>query len=397
MSYLIKTQSSLLEVRAANGATPLLLACRLGRLDIVKRLVDAGADQTAKDRGRNNMMHAVLHTVPSAEKLEALLSLLDRKILIPMLKERNRLEHSGRTPLHQCLDPDGATSSSSAKRIAGVFQLLAALSPATARAAHRVLDGTGDTPLHSLLAQDASPALVRAVIDFDPSLLFCENAVGRTPAEVAHGRALADRIQAPCRYSIWRPDASVSALVSATPASFAAAPKEHEHEREREREHESVTTVARNWRLCARTIARVAQPRRTLVSLHAANFVAQRLGQQHMKARHPFRLVGGAEAEDEDDASGASGSHDGDGAGDLGSGRAAPAAVMDKAKVRRADVITARYGLHNRAWVRPKTEGEGGDGCGGSVEEDSCDDDEEDDSCEDDDEEDSCDDDEEDM
>ena len=351
VSYLVKSQPSLLEVRAANGVTPLMLACRFGRLDIVKMLIDAGADQTAKDRGRKNLMHVALQSVPTAKKLKGLLDLLDRETIIPMLKERNRLEDGGRTPIHQYLDT-GNRSSLPAKMIE-VFKLLVDISPKTVKQALTMLDGTGDTPLHVLLAKDADHELVRAITGFDQSLLFCENAVGRTPAEVAHDRYLAERIKAPYR-NTWRPDTSVSTLVTAQPRSFIK-----EKSCDEPKDHESKTTVAKNWRLCAEIISQIGQPKRTLVSLHSANFVAQRLGEQHMKDRYQFQLA----KKGEEDASQVSGSQNGDnGDGSGSSPNKVELSSTEKPKRRQEDIITARYASNNCAWQRPKKNGKKVDG-----------------------------------
>ncbi len=64
-------------------------------------LIRAGADQATKDQGRNSLLHAVLDYCPGVDELKQMFELLDREALIPMMKERNRLEEGGRTPLHQ--------------------------------------------------------------------------------------------------------------------------------------------------------------------------------------------------------------------------------------------------------------------------------------------------------
>ncbi|KAK4153422.1 ankyrin repeat-containing domain protein [Chaetomidium leptoderma] len=379
VSYLVKSQPSLLDVRAANGATPLLLAYRLGRLDAAKILIDAGADQTTKDQERNNLLHVALHNTPSVKMLKPMLDLLDRGALVPMLKERNKLEQGGRTPLHQhCFV---ATVNGfpyiTASAVIRMIKLLTNISPETAKQAFKMLDGTGDTPLHTLLAKNADPTIVRAVINFDQSLLCCENAVGRTPAEVAHDIYLSDHVK-PSHWNSYRPDDSVSSLVSAYTSTFLK-PKCSDEPNE----HESKTTIAKNWRLCAETMERNGQPKRTLVSLNSANFVAKRLGQQHMWARYRFELekkeeeepmelggfaaaTAGCSQEDESEAG-----DDVESANNVKPAAAAAAARGgEKTKRRRADVITTRYTHHNSAWVRSKrqkTEGDGGESESDSV------------------------------
>jgi ankyrin repeat protein len=48
-----------------------------------------------------------------------------------------------------------------------------------------MLNGAGDTCLHTAIMHH-HVAVAKALIDFKPSLLYRENAVGRTPAEVAY-------------------------------------------------------------------------------------------------------------------------------------------------------------------------------------------------------------------
>jgi hypothetical protein len=352
VSHLVKTYPSLLDAKTAYGATPLFLACRLGRIDIVKILLEAGADQTTKDFGRNTLLHAALDWKPSAKKLKALLNLLDSGLLATALKERNRLEDSGRTPLHQWLDGVATGNGYTTAAAVRVFKLLVDISHDAAKQALRMPDGTGDTPLHSLLAKRASVGLVRAVVSFDPSLLFCENAVGRTPAEVAHDRFLSDRFfpESPRYYwAPYEPDVSVSTLVSKSPSDFVKKPS-----CDQAREHESKTNVANNWRLCAEFMAQVEQPKRTLVSLHSANFVAARLGEQYMRTRYRFSL-GKTTERDTDSVS----------SEDIQNGNAGESKDLsvDKGKVlfqrprhRGTDVISERWHSRGDAWTFPKKE-----------------------------------------
>ncbi|KAK4105306.1 ankyrin [Parathielavia hyrcaniae] len=361
VAYLVRTQPSLVHVRAANGATPLLLAYQLGRLDAAKILVDVGAEQTTKDQGRNNLLHAALQGTSDVKKLKPMLDLLDRGALVSMLKERNKLSQAGgRTPLHQYCSAVAKSGyhNAAAKPAIRMIKMLISISPETAKQALSMLDGTGDTPLHTLLAKDADPAIVRTLVDFDPSLLCCENAVGRTPAEVAHDRYLGDKIQCP-EYGRYRYDESVSSLVNTPASQFVLKSKKPDSEA---REHEAKTVVAKNWRLCADIMARNGQPKRTLVSLHSANLVAQRLGERHMKARYRFELV----KQQQQDGGAPTGSQD-DGGSEAGEVESADAdadadatAPAEKTKRRQMDEISMFSGSKH-AWARPKEDGEDND------------------------------------
>lgn len=113
LSHLVKIYPALLEIKSAEQLTPLMLAYKLGRLDCAKVLIDAGADQTAKDGSWNNLLHLALQETPKAEQLKPMLELLDKDPLFQMMKDRNNLEHEGRTPMHQwivCSLPLSATS-----------------------------------------------------------------------------------------------------------------------------------------------------------------------------------------------------------------------------------------------------------------------------------------------
>ncbi|GAB1310959.1 Ankyrin repeat protein [Madurella fahalii] len=342
VSYLVKTYPSSIDVRAANGVTPLLLACKLGRPDVVKILINAGADQTAKDRARNNLLHAALEYTPCVKRLKPLLDLLDRDLLVTMLKERNNLEHNGRTPLHQWLH--GVASSSNDTIVDAairVFNMLVNISPETAKDALRMLDGAGDTPLHTILSNDADPRLVRTLLEFDPSLLFCENAVGRTPGEFAHDRFRSDNIKSQDGRGN-QYDNPIATLVSKPPSSFV-----EKESSDQGTEQEPKTIVARNWRLCAEMMARAEQPKRTLVSLHSANFVAQRLGEAYMRDRYRFSL--GMKVDE--DAASTSSEPKSDNVGNKAMDPEVAPAL--KSKPRRRDIISSRHYSFCDAWKLP--------------------------------------------
>ena len=298
--------------------TPLLHACMLGRVEIAKILLDAGADQTAKAHNCDNALHVALSLAPTADKLKPLLDLFDRDVLARLLRERNSLlsHQAGRTPLHSWLATvvDGRYYGDDISEALRVLDLLVGISPektATQRALH-MLDGAGDTPLHFLIARCANPTaadvprLIRAVLDLDPAagLLLRENAVGRTPFEVAHDNFFAGKVKAPeagggrrrYYYSYWygTDDRSeTTKLVCREPRAFL-----------KEKGHEDDSRAAQVWRLCCEHTEQCAastQPlRRRLVSLHEANDVAKRLGDQQFKQRYGYTLKQSEDGDDKD-------------------------------------------------------------------------------------------------
>ncbi|KAK3995506.1 Ankycorbin [Cladorrhinum sp. PSN332] len=372
--YLVKTFPALLDVKDANGATPLMLACRLGRINIVKALVEAGADQRTKDIGWNNILHAAVYWLPAADVLTLLLDVLDRQLLAQMLKERNSLGGQGQTPLHCWISRItggqvgmvGSLGPTASSEAVAVLKLLINISHDAAKQAFQMLDGVGNTPLHSLLTGNAEVDLVRAVLDFDPGLLVLENAVGRTPVEVIHDMYMSEHIKnnnnngfGYSRYGrLYRNHGQnatgVSELASRAPKTFTD---------EKQSEDSDYSLVARKFFLCNEVLAQTktkgttATTKRKLVSLHSANLVAQRLGEGHMKNRYRFSLKrklgssgGGGSDEDEE----------GDYSGGVAVGTSSSSSLMppqQSFKKRKGEsLVSSRYDdyVSNLVWVLPE-------------------------------------------
>ncbi|KAK3329602.1 hypothetical protein B0H66DRAFT_31713 [Apodospora peruviana] len=344
LSFLVKTCPTLVNSRAANGATPLMLACMLGRIDYVKILIGAGADQTAKDTSWDNLLHAALYWNPTAEKLKPLFELLDQGLLAQMIKERNNLSTAGRTPLHDWFARLTQTYNkmpyNSIDKTLEVFKLLADISPESMTHALWMLDGAGDTPLHTLISQNANTTIIHTVLDMDPDLLFRESAVGRTPYEVAHDRFVADRIKPSNKY-YHRYNDSTPRLVEASPSTFAKDENEGATS-----DYGYKSSQASTWRLVSEYAQKIGMKKRKLVSLHEANDVAKRLGNEHMKDRYKFKLAKTSESED--------------GGEDVNSTEASgeqekPAQVARKKWAEKGDdFITAKYRWEHDAWERSK-------------------------------------------
>ncbi|KAL2199938.1 hypothetical protein P885DRAFT_30278 [Corynascus similis CBS 632.67] len=351
VAYLVRSRPFLVDVKAANGATPLLVAYQHGRLDAARILIEAGADQKTQDRNRLNLLHTALSHECEVKKLVPMLNLLDRDALVPMIKERNKLEEGGQTPLHHFLSRTVHWAGELASDVIRVIKMFVEISPENTRQAFRMLDGTGDTPLHTLLMNNADPAIIRAIVDFDPGLLCIENAVGRTPAEVAQDCYLDDFIRAKANYVQHTAEGSVASLTTADPSTFVK-----EKGCDEPKEHEARTNVAKNWHFCTEALARNGlQAKRTLVSLDSANFVAQRLARKQIRSknRYSFQLV----KRDEEAPSEPADTDDDD-------------TQINKATTsttRRAkDFVTERYNRAYQAWCVPEEETEDGAGEGES-------------------------------
>ncbi|KAL2193610.1 hypothetical protein P885DRAFT_63806 [Corynascus similis CBS 632.67] len=183
--------------RQHTGSRLFTLLTNTADSNIAKILIEAGADQETKDRKQYNLLHAALRFERDVRKLIPMLDLLDHDTLVSMIKERNGLEEEegGQKPLHFILCRSLSVRGNSAKDVIRMIKMFLEISTENTRQAFRMLDGAGDTPLHTLLLNGTDPAIIRAIVDFDPSLLYLENAVGRTPAEVAHDRYLAHFIK----------------------------------------------------------------------------------------------------------------------------------------------------------------------------------------------------------
>ena len=203
LEYLLKTCPEFIEKRTSEGDSPLMLACKLGRIQYVKVLLSFGADQSTKNAKGENIIHAALHGNPAATQLKTLLDLLDTDLRSHLFLQRKSLQENGTTPLHAwvsqvCgLDTSGHNTnqhffSRDFGQIAGVHRgqegvvaMAKLLLDYSKGEELDMLNGAGETCLHTAVKRDVI-SLVKVFVDFKPQLLQRENAVGRTPAELAH-------------------------------------------------------------------------------------------------------------------------------------------------------------------------------------------------------------------
>ncbi|KAK0673305.1 hypothetical protein QBC41DRAFT_136273 [Cercophora samala] len=300
VEYLLKVRPESIDAKDRNGATPLMGACRLGRFEIAKLLVDAGADQKTKDVTFDSLLHALLRGMPTREQLKPFLDLFDRDLLVRMLKERNDLKTYGHTPLYIWLYHFTHSSTMYAYKsladAAAVFHLVADLSPDVTRQALRMLDGAGNTPLHTLLMGDTDHSLVGFLLSFDPSLLLVENAVGRTPAELIHEKFVSSKVkvenQQQHSYYFYNHHNSNNNTAEALAVRniHNADPRLFINQDVCPRSKVDEVNLAKTFFLCKDVLAQMESPKRSLVSLHAANMVSQRLGREYERGRYKFDL-----------------------------------------------------------------------------------------------------------
>ena len=183
------------------------------------------------------------------------------------------------------------------KKALNMLTLLLDISAETSSRALQTTDGTGETPLHTLASSDLAVAvpLARKVIEFDSRLLFKENAVGRTPAELARDRFVANEIHEP-QLKTWWSDTSVTTLKNKPTSEFV-------NWKRTDSEPKVLSVVAQMWNLCEDAMAKFEQlPKRRLVSLHEANDVAKRLGEQYIPDRYKFTINQYEEENKEDES-----------------------------------------------------------------------------------------------
>ncbi|MBE3047426.1 ankyrin repeat domain-containing protein [Candidatus Bathyarchaeota archaeon] len=66
-----------MEVKDGRNNTPLLTAANLGRLEFMKLLIGGGADESARNRSGENVIHRVVSNVTDPSDYKAALELLD--------------------------------------------------------------------------------------------------------------------------------------------------------------------------------------------------------------------------------------------------------------------------------------------------------------------------------
>ncbi|KAH8893115.1 ankyrin [Thozetella sp. PMI_491] len=273
LKYLVQACPATLETKNSDGETPLMIACRFGRIDFVKILLEAGADQSVRNRDGYNLLHAALAGCPTAEQLRPLLELLDTDLLEHLCLSRSNLYEKGTTPLHTFIDTVTRSSRyDNDGQWLSVLELLLNLSKGSEL---EMLNGAGDTCLHTAIMQ-RSTQMVRALLDFKPKLLYRENAVGRTPAEVARDRVTAQKFQAPRNITL-PSNNSVVGLLGKSTQDFAASKAADKPPTE--------TQEMAVWRICREFMAKHPD-RRRLVSLNEANDIAKRLGEKFYSSRY---------------------------------------------------------------------------------------------------------------
>lgn len=286
LQYLIKVCPSSLETKSDHGYTPLLLACLLGRVQFAKTLIEGGADQSVKDGNYSNIIHAALTNTPKLEKLRELLNLLDPDLRTHLFVQRSHLNHGGDTPLHVWLKSANDVPSnhrynhfrnhhidhSENDNNVDILRLLLEFSGGKDLG---ILNGAGDTVLHSAVVRQL-PNHLEVMLDSKPSLLYRENAVGRTPAEVAYDRYIGMKVTRPKNVAVvGHAYENNSSWATKQPVEFV----------NMKGLGKDLSRKERVWEVAQHYLNKFPAKRR-LVSLNEANDVARRLGESYSRQRY---------------------------------------------------------------------------------------------------------------
>ncbi|KAF5025038.1 hypothetical protein F66182_2906 [Fusarium sp. NRRL 66182] len=329
LEYLVEACPAFIEKKNSQGDTALMVACRLGRIEFVKILLTANADQSTRNQKGENIIHAAIAGNPRASQLRELLELLDPSLRSHLFLQRKTLQENGNTPLHTwILQASGAQPENYAigfgsyrakpydnreREAARMLELLLEYSKGEEL---DMLNGAGDTCLHTAIMHDMM-VLIRVLVGFKSSLLYRENAVGRTPAEVAHDRLTAQKFAKPSSPRLSKQNQAVD-ILDKKPKEFCLKSALEAHTTNQRKslladqglsdtykpdefplilwslgvEKRSQTnslggyTVKKIvWDICRTAMEKYPEHRR-LVSLNEANDVAKRLGEKYSASRY---------------------------------------------------------------------------------------------------------------
>lgn len=315
----------------------------------MKLLIDAGADQSTRNHKGENILHAAVAGNPTAGRLRRLLDLIDPGLRSHLFTHRKNLQENGTTPLHTWISQacglgSGAESDENSRNryyhsynskpysdLKVAVSLLELLLEYSHGEELDMLNGPGDTCLHTAIRSNMV-SLVKVLVDFKPQLLYRENAVGRTPAEIAHDRIIEGRFAKPDRIQKSSNQAALENFADRNPESFLA--DESVRGKTSDNLKELVTELGLSdkydasevagilgsigaksystraslddaalkrviWDLCQTTMEKYVGKRR-LVSLNEANDVARRLGEKYTGSRYFSIQARGEDEENED-------------------------------------------------------------------------------------------------
>jgi ankyrin repeat protein len=200
LKHLCKNYPDSINHRSSSGLTPLQLAFSLRRTEMVRALIEAGADQTCRDNAGNNICHSLLGLMDfryskfEIAHLEELLSTIDSRLVVGLFKERTTALPGAATPLakwmYESVKPPMYSSRDHGKTLEKFVEVILKFSQGEDLDA---VNSEGDTPIHAAVRYGAAAEL-RTMLECRPELLFRENATGRTPYEMAQEAYLSSEV-----------------------------------------------------------------------------------------------------------------------------------------------------------------------------------------------------------
>jgi hypothetical protein len=306
IQYLIQAVPESLDAKSRDGYTPLALAFSLHRLDAVKALIRAGADQTVRDSQGNNLLHLLIcPATPGAwmqrkvstdmKAVQPLLELIDKRLISSFLTERSSRDPGSLTPVANWL-----RWASESPESTEFLRALLEFAKDTENEHLELLDASGDTPLHYIV-KSKKQSWLKAILDVRPDLLYRENSVGRTPYELSEDAYIAQRV----KYipGDGRPNYHHGYYVQTQSQSVADRPSDTFAPDYVEPEVVDKESI---WRVCSEFLHKHPDSRK-IVSLLDANEVAKRLAVRYHAARTAAQAKGdgegseaGSDAEEEE-------------------------------------------------------------------------------------------------
>ncbi|RBR24578.1 uncharacterized protein FIESC28_02628 [Fusarium coffeatum] len=327
LEFLVETFPAAVEKKNTEGDTPLMVACRLGRIDAVKILLSANADQSTRNQKGENILHAALACLPKDHQLRELLDLLDPDLRSHLFLQKKNLSENGTTPFHTWVSQASGVQPDNINyyhrrykpydgKEKEMIQMLNLLLEYSKGDELEMLNGAGDTCLHTAIMMNMI-ALVQALIRYRPSLVYRENAVGRTPAELAHDRLTSQKFEMLNNVERGRND-TVGDTLRRRPEEFASktdiqtqAPGQRKEfletlglsdtyktedvsliqaemgvKKQHSNQSLDIKTIRRVlWDFCHTAMQKYPGNRR-LVTLNEANDVAKRLGEKYSASRY---------------------------------------------------------------------------------------------------------------
>jgi hypothetical protein len=190
VQYILECAPDNIERKSGTGIAPLWIAFYFHQVEAAKLLIEAGADQTTRDKEGRNILHALLLTDPRAstesepdkekqdlDKIEALLKLVDTRVITDLFTSRCSIGPTGLTPFAAYIWRGG--------RNTNLLQLIHRYMP---KETFTIFDGSGQTPAHYLVIESGRKGtmdFLEELAALHPSVLMHDNAMGQLPLELA--------------------------------------------------------------------------------------------------------------------------------------------------------------------------------------------------------------------